>query len=148
VTVQTVEAQLGWIEWLEENLSSPTTAEPVVPSAISSGHSTAPPLGPAHLTRSCILLFPGPARVRDDTKHRARFVADVQAVTVADTPLLFQRSEWAWRTHPANYREIEGMATYVAGLLLGCPLDLTWCHLAIQAGGSCAGVAGRAGGPT
>src|SRR5258707_10651773 len=44
---------------------------------------------------------------------RERFIADIQGVTWAQTPLLFQRSTLAWQTHPRNYREIELLLTYV-----------------------------------
>ena len=65
--------------------------------------------------------------------HRDRFIRDVRAVSEGDTPLLYQRSARAWATHPENYYEIEHMATRAAELLLGKTLDLTWCHLAVQA---------------
>jgi hypothetical protein len=67
------------------------------------------------------------------SQHQHAFVADVRAVTDQNTPLLFQRSEAAWATHPRTYREIEHMATRVGELLLGESLDFTWCHLAVQA---------------
>lgn len=57
----------------------------------------------------------------------------MQAVKAEAVPLLFQRSELAWHTHPRNYREIEHIATRVGELVLKRTLDLTWCHLAIQA---------------
>jgi hypothetical protein len=54
-------------------------------------------------------------------------------VTEADVPLLFQRSGKAWSTHPKNYREVEHLATRAGELLLDRSLDLTWCHLVVQA---------------
>ena len=60
-------------------------------------------------------------------------MADVEEVVEADVPLLFHRSEKAWRTHPRNYRAVEQIATRVGELLLGRSLDLTWCHLVVQA---------------
>jgi hypothetical protein len=68
------------------------------------------------------------------SEYRERFVADVRAATPEVTPLLYHRSEAAWRTHPCNYRELEGMATRVGELLFGRSLDLAWCHLAVRAG--------------
>ena len=62
------------------------------------------------------------------------FIADVQSVGAAVTPLMFHRSEAAWRTHPQNYRDIEAMATRVGELLFGKTLDFAWCHLIIRAG--------------
>lgn len=66
--------------------------------------------------------------------YREQFVADIQAVTDEDTPLLFQRSEAAWNTHPRNYREIEHIAIQVGELLYRKSLEFAWCHLAVQAG--------------
>lgn len=65
--------------------------------------------------------------------YRAQFRADIQAVTEAKTPLIFQRSEAAWETHPGNYRELEQMVTKVGELLWQKPLDFAWCHLVVQA---------------
>ncbi|MBN1584677.1 MAG: hypothetical protein JXA89_28480 [Anaerolineae bacterium] len=64
--------------------------------------------------------------------YRARFIQDLQAVTTDETPLLFQRSETAWLTHPQNYREIEHMVTRVGELLFGRSLDFAWCHLVLK----------------
>jgi hypothetical protein len=69
-----------------------------------------------------------------ETAHRSAFMADARAVCAEDTPLMFHRSEAAWRTHPQNYRDIEGMATRAGELLFGQTLDFAWCHLVIQAG--------------
>lgn len=65
-------------------------------------------------------------------EYRGQFLADVGAVTEADVPLLFQRSEKAWRTHPRNYRTVEQIATRVGEMLFDRLLDLTWCHLVVQ----------------
>lgn len=66
--------------------------------------------------------------------YQASFMADVRAVTAAQTPLTFTRSEAAWRTHPANYWELEQMMTRVGELLFHKSLDFAWCHLVVQAG--------------
>lgn len=66
--------------------------------------------------------------------YRRAFIADVQGVNAADAPLMFHRSEAAWRTHPQNYYDIEMMATRVGELLFGKMLDFAWCHLVIRAG--------------
>ena len=66
--------------------------------------------------------------------HRRAFIADVQSVDAANTPLMFHRSETAWRTHPQNYYDIESMATRVGELLFGKTLDFAWCHLVVRAG--------------
>jgi hypothetical protein len=65
--------------------------------------------------------------------YREAFSADIQALDPNDTPLIYQRSELAWETHPDNYRAIEGMATTVGEFLFGKSLDFAWCHLAIRA---------------
>ena len=66
--------------------------------------------------------------------YRQAFVADVQSVDVAGTPLMFHRSAVAWRTHPQNYYDIEMMATRVGEMLFAKTLDFAWCHLVIRAG--------------
>ncbi len=66
--------------------------------------------------------------------YRQAFIADMQSVEAAGTPLMFHRSETAWRTHPQNYYDIERMATRVGELLFGKTLDFAWCHLVIRAG--------------
>ena len=68
------------------------------------------------------------------TRHRAQFLADIRQVSLEDTPLLFCRSEAAWRSHPQNYFVIEQFATQAGLHLFGRALDFAWCHLAICAG--------------
>ncbi len=68
-----------------------------------------------------------------ETSFQASFIADVEAVTGEQTPLIFHRSASAWETHPANYREIEGMITRAGEWLFHKTLDFAWCHLAVQA---------------
>jgi hypothetical protein len=67
------------------------------------------------------------------SEHRAAFMADAEAIEPAQTPLLFQRSEQAWQTHPRNYCEIEQMATKAGEWLFDKSLDFAWCHLVIPA---------------
>lgn len=67
------------------------------------------------------------------TNHRDQFLADMRLVRPEDTPLIFQRSNTAWATHPGNYREIEQMVTKVGELLFQKSLDFAWCHLTVQA---------------
>lgn len=67
------------------------------------------------------------------SEHKASFTADIQAVKPNQTPLIFQRSQQAWQTHPRNYREIEQMVTKAGEWLFGSSLDFSWCHIAIQA---------------
>jgi hypothetical protein len=69
-----------------------------------------------------------------ETDLRDQFVRDVLEVAAGEVPLLCQRSEAAWDTHPRNYREIEQMVTRVGELLFGKTLDFAWCHLVLRAG--------------
>lgn len=64
--------------------------------------------------------------------YKDQFIADIRATNEVHVPLLFQRSETAWNTHPQNYREIEQIATKVGKILFNKSLDFAWCHLAIQ----------------
>ncbi len=66
-------------------------------------------------------------------KYRASFLADVDALSSNDVPLIFQRSEIAWSTHPPNYRELEGIVTTVGRNLFGKELDYAWCHIVVTA---------------
>ncbi len=63
--------------------------------------------------------------------QREAFCADVKAVS--DTPLLFQRSEVAWKSHPWNYVVAESLITQLGKVILGRSLDFSWCHLALTA---------------
>lgn len=67
------------------------------------------------------------------SEYREQFTADIQAVTQADTPLIFQRSSAAWATHPHHYRVLEQTVTQVGQLLFKKSIDYAWCHLALQA---------------
>jgi hypothetical protein len=66
--------------------------------------------------------------------YREQFMADIRAVQTEQAPLIFQRSEAAWESHPHNYRELEQMVTRVGELLFNRSLDFAWCHLVVQAG--------------
>ena len=67
-------------------------------------------------------------------EYRDSFLADIDSLSLATVPLIFQRSQAAWETHPQNYRELEGVVTTVARNLFGRDLDYAWCHLAACAG--------------
>lgn len=69
-----------------------------------------------------------------ETEYRDAFLADVDSLSGSDVPLLFQRSDIAWETHPQNYRQIEGIVTTVGRNLFGRELDYAWCHMAVAAG--------------
>lgn len=66
------------------------------------------------------------------SRHKRQFIEDVQAVD-GNAPVIFNRSEPAWESHPRNYRDIEQHVTRVGELLFGKTLDFAWCHLAIRA---------------
>ena len=88
---------------------------------------TAPSDQPLHLCYMDRLAF------ALESDYRDAFLADVDALNIDDLPLIFQRSEVAWVTHPQNYRDIEGMVTIVGRHLFGRELDYAWCHIVVQA---------------
>ena len=47
--------------------------------------------------------------------------------------MVFERNPAAWATHPANYKEVEGMTTRLGELLFGGTVD--WCPCALIFGG-------------
>ncbi len=65
--------------------------------------------------------------------YRKQFMADVNNISHADVPLIFQRSTKAWQTHPQNYYEIESFVTTIGKILFGRSLDYAWCHLVAKA---------------
>jgi len=66
--------------------------------------------------------------------YRDSFLSDIDSLSIHDVPLIFQRSETAWKTHPQNYRELEGMVTTLGRHLFGRDLDYAWCHIVVRAG--------------
>jgi hypothetical protein len=66
--------------------------------------------------------------------YRDLFLSDTGSLSASQVPLIFQRSERAWETHPRNYRELEGIVTTVGRNLFGKDLDYAWCHIAVRAG--------------
>ena len=89
--------------------------------------NTAPPDQPLHLCYIDRLAF------ALEGYYRQSFLADVDVLNIEDLPLIFQRSEAAWVTHPQNYRDIEGMVTTVGHHLFGRKLDYAWCHIVVPA---------------
>jgi len=67
-------------------------------------------------------------------EDRVAFLADIDSLTLNDLPLVFQRSQLAWETHPKNYRDIEMMVTTLGRHLFGRELDYAWCHIVVRAG--------------
>ena len=68
-----------------------------------------------------------------ETEYRDAFLADVDSLSAGDVPIIFQRSQIAWETHPKNYLAIEGIVTTVGRNLFGRGLDYAWCHIAVPA---------------
>jgi hypothetical protein len=68
-----------------------------------------------------------------ETEYRSTYLADVDKLTLADVPLVFQRSAFAWDTHPQSYRELEALVTTVGKNLFGRELDYAWCYLVLPA---------------
>jgi hypothetical protein len=66
-------------------------------------------------------------------EYRESFLADIDSLTDDDLPLIFQRSRYAWETHPQNYRQLEGFVTTVGKNLFNRDLDYGWCHSVVQA---------------
>jgi hypothetical protein len=66
--------------------------------------------------------------------YRDAFLADIDRLSAGDVPVIFQRTELAWATHPQNYRRLEGIVTTVGKNLFGRELDYAWCHIAASAG--------------
>lgn len=88
---------------------------------------TAPPEQVIHL------CYPDRLSFALEGNYRESFLADVGALTADDLPLIFQRSAYAWETHPQNYRQLEGIVTIVGKNLFGKELDYGWCHIVVQA---------------
>lgn len=65
--------------------------------------------------------------------YREQFLADIGSIDQEHLPLIFQRSEKAWASHPRNYFELEGFVTAIGQNLFNRTLDYGWCHFVIQA---------------
>lgn len=89
---------------------------------------TAPPDQPIHLCYLDRISFALEGNYKD------LFLADIDSLSAEDLPLIFQRSAYAWNTHPQNYRELEGLVTTVGRNLFGRELDYAWCHIVVRAG--------------
>lgn len=68
-----------------------------------------------------------------ETKYRDSFLADINSLSSENLPIIFQRSTYAWETHPQNYRELERMVTTVGKNLFDKELDYAWCHIVVTA---------------
>ncbi len=79
------------------------------------------------------LCFPDRLLFALSSHERSAFLRDIQDGGGGDAPVVYQRSEQAWATHPRTYREAEGLVTTLGRLLIGRDLDFAWCHLSILA---------------
>jgi hypothetical protein len=133
VTAATRDAQPAWMDWLEaEGFFRVITnrAGMAVGDQFRALYADAVnACGPEPILHLC---FADRVAFALQSEYREQFLADVGAVTEADVPLLFQRSERAWRTHPQNYRAVEQIATQVGEMLFDRSLELAWCHLVVQ----------------
>jgi hypothetical protein len=133
ITAATRESQATWVNWIErERFFQVTNDQPgaAIGEQFWVLYTAAVNSYPAE--QILHLCFPDRVVFALLSAYREQFIADVQATTGAYVPLLFQRSEKAWRTHPKNYREIEQLATRVGELLLNRAIDWIWCHLAAR----------------
>jgi hypothetical protein len=61
-----------------------------------------------------------------ETEHRASFLHNVGCYQ-GEECMVFERSPSAWRTHPANYAEIERMLSRMGELLYGSYMEMSPC---------------------
>ena len=87
----------------------------------------------AHPEQILHLCYPDRLSFALRTGFREQFLADIDGLRKEHLPLIFQRSEKAWATHPKDYFEIESFMTRIGQTLFGNSLDYGWCHLVIQA---------------
>lgn len=73
------------------------------------------------------------AYILQDAGCREAFAHDIRSLAQDGTPLIYQRSESAWASHPAHYREIERMIQRAGELLFDRSLDYAWCQVAFTA---------------
>lgn len=67
------------------------------------------------------------------SEHCQSFTQDMQASAQLTIPLIYERSESAWATHPTNYRALEETVRTTGQVLFGKSLDFAWCHIAVPA---------------
>jgi hypothetical protein len=67
-----------------------------------------------------------------ETHWKEHFVQDLRECTTREC-VLFERSAFAWETHPANYREMEQMVSRAGEWLYGESIELGLCGLLLSA---------------
>jgi hypothetical protein len=66
-----------------------------------------------------------------ESEWKSPFLADLEACQ--ELPLVtFERTHYAWSTHPDNYREVEQMVSRLGVWLLGTNVEFGLCGLALQ----------------
>jgi hypothetical protein len=76
------------------------------------------------------LCYPDRLAFALQNQYRDQFLADIKSLKPENTPIIFQRSQKAWDTHPSNHFEIERYVTTISKYLFG-KTDFAWCHMAI-----------------
>ncbi|HEY5730851.1 MAG TPA: hypothetical protein VIS72_12420 [Anaerolineales bacterium] len=87
----------------------------------------------AHSEQALHLCYPDRVSFALEGKYRDSFLADVDSLTADNLPLIFHRSQYAWETHPENYRQLEEIVTTVGKNLFDKELDYGWCHIVVKA---------------
>ncbi|MBN1260533.1 MAG: hypothetical protein JXB35_07615 [Anaerolineae bacterium] len=132
VTAATLAAHAGAIARLEADAFFSVLVHPARASLgdqfLSLYRRACDGLDPERLLHLC---FPDRVVFALRSHHREAFVRDMLACSAWGAPLLYQRSEAAWASHPANYATAERLGIHLCALVVGRPLDLAWCHLAV-----------------
>jgi hypothetical protein len=120
--------------------AEPTRAEPGTAGPAGAEPGTARPAGAEPGTARPARAEPGTARPAIaflfldrflyalETEHKEPFLEDLERYQ-AQACMVFERTPAAWATHPANYKEVEGMTTRLGELLFGRTVD--WCPCAL-----------------
>jgi hypothetical protein len=134
VTAVTAETQPEWIDWLETQaffqcmIHRPGLAVGDQFRELYANAAAAYP--PDTLLHLC---FVDRLAYILQSEHSRPFIDDMRVAHYDESPLVFQRSEAAWATHPANYCAAEQMVTTAGQLLFDRTLDFAWCHLVMRA---------------
>jgi hypothetical protein len=83
---------------------------------------------PGHAEQAIAFLFLDRFLFAMETEHKEPFLADIQRYQ-DQACMVFERTPTAWATHPASYREVEGMTSRLGELLFGAHVD--WCPCAL-----------------
>lgn len=94
------------------------------------------------LWQRLVKVYPLDTRVHLATEDRLAFILgtdfkkqvlkDFKLANKIKNPVLFQRSDKAWSTHPKNYLAAESMTSLAGKVLFNKYLDFFWCHLVLE----------------